>query len=131
MKQISVFLENRKGSLEEVTSLLKDLGINIESFSLADTESFGLLRMVVDNPSQALEGFKEAGIAANVSEVTVVNIPDKAGALHDLIGVIGEFPVEYLYMYSNIKGQSGVVLKLDEKEEAEKLIIDAGYSLRK
>ncbi len=131
MKQISVFLENRKGSLEEVTSLLKDLGINIESFSLADTESFGLLRMVVDNPSQALEGFKEAGIAANVSEVTVVNIPDKAGALHDLIGVIGEFPVEYLYMYSNIKGQSGVVLKLDEKEEAENLIIDAGYSLRK
>ncbi|MHC5136418.1 MAG: ACT domain-containing protein, partial [Planctomycetota bacterium] len=79
--QISVFLENRKGRLSEVCSMLGQADVNIRALTIAETESFGVLRMVVDKPSKAADLFRKNGITANLTDVVAAEVPDKPGGL--------------------------------------------------
>ncbi|MDO5717700.1 MAG: ACT domain-containing protein [Tissierellia bacterium] len=129
IKQLTVFIENRKGSLTKVTGLIKEAGINIISFSLADTENYGLLRMMVSDPNKAHEILKDNNISASLTEVTAVDIKNTPGTLHDLLALIESFDIQYMYVFSNRDDLAGVILKITEKEEAEKLIIESGFKL--
>lgn len=129
MDQLTVFVENKKGSLKRVTKALEEADVNIISFSLADTENYGLMRMIVDDSEKGCRVLRENNIMANVQEVTVVHMPNIPGSLHKLIGLVEDFAIEYLYMFSNSEKISGVVLKIDEFKSAEEKIKEAGYEL--
>ena len=128
-KQLTVFIENKKGSLTEVTKILKDRGINIFSFSLADTENFGLLRMVVTNPEEALEVLKENYFSVSITDVFVVSLKNEPGSLSKILSLIEHLDVQYMYMYANRDDIAGAVFKISQKEEAIKVFEENGYEL--
>ena len=80
-KQLTVFIENRTGRLSEVLGVLKNNNINILSLSLADTTEFGLLRLIVDNAALGKEKLTESGFSSLLSNVSIIQIPHKAGSL--------------------------------------------------
>ena len=121
VKQISVFLENKIGRLAEITSLLGQSGINIRALAIADTAEFGILRMIVDKPEEALKGLKEKGFAAKQTDVIVVKVPDKPGGLARILEILKEsaFNVEYLYAFVKKSGEDAfVVFRIENIDEA-------------
>ena len=87
-KQLTVFIENRTGRLSEVLNVLKTSGVNILSLSLADTTEFGLLRLIVDNPELGREKLIDGGFSSLLSNVSIIKIPHKVGALQELLGAV-------------------------------------------
>ena len=88
MKQLSVFIENREGRLEDVLNLLKEENINIISLSLADTSDYGMLRLIVSDPQKGREALKENGFSATLNDVVAVTLPHKVGALQEILHVL-------------------------------------------
>jgi len=99
LKQLTIFLENKKGSLTEMTRLLSENSINIISFTIAETSGYGLMRMIVDKPEEALKLLKENTYSASLTDVLVVEISTNVGTLNKLIEKLEDFDIEYLYVY--------------------------------
>lgn len=120
VKQLSVFIENREGRLEEVLQVLKDNDINIVSLSLADTSEYGLLRLVVTDPDKGKKALRANGFSAMLTDVLAVRLSNKVGKLQELLGVIGDeqFNVEYMYALSKSKDDAAIVLKTSNLEKA-------------
>lgn len=131
IKQLSVFIENSKGRLEHVTEALKESGINIVSFSLADTSEYGLLRMVVSNPEEGRRVLKEEGFSAMLTDVLAVKIAQKPGTLHEVLKCLfdADISVEYMYTLATAGQDTSIIMKLSEVEEAINLLISNGYGL--
>ena len=89
-KQLTVFIENRNGRLSEVLNVLKENDVNILSLSLADTTEFGLLRLIVDKAQVGKEKLQENGFSSLLSDVSIIEIPHKAGSLQALLKIIDE-----------------------------------------
>ncbi len=115
IKQLSVFLENKTGRLNEVTHILGNAGINISAMSVADTSEFGILRMIVSEPENALAILKEAEFSVRLTEVICLNSPNEPGALARALNILsGESVfIEYLYAYSMDNKTANIVLKPD------------------
>ena len=131
IKQISVFLENRPGTLRELTERLGSNGIDIRELSVADTQNFGIVRMIMrsDVIESAMSLLKEEGYTARMNHVICAEIPDVPGGLGKLLGVIEDAGISVEYMYSfrrNAAGNVLLVLRLSEQEEGCKLLQDAG-----
>ncbi len=125
--QLSVFLENRKGRLAEVCSLLGRHQINIRALTIAETESFGVLRIVVDKPEEAAALLKEHRITANVTNVVAVEVPDKPGGLAGVLKVLADHDVNVEYMYGFVEKASDnalMVFRFDAVEPAIKVLSD-------
>jgi hypothetical protein len=121
VKQISVFLENKKGRLAEVTRVLSREKINIRALSLADTADFGVLRIIVNNPERCLSVLKSGGFVAQVTEVVAVEVQDKPGGLSRILEVLDaeNVNVEYMYAYvEKTKDNAVVICKIDDRERA-------------
>jgi hypothetical protein len=119
--QISIFLENRKGRLFEVTRLLGKSGINIRALNIAETDDFGVLRLVVDKPEEALSVLKTGGFVANTTDIVAVEVPDRPGGLSEVLSVISEkgLNVEYMYGFVEKKtDQALLVFRFDNTEKA-------------
>ena len=99
VKQLSVFIENREGRLEQVTQVLKEQNINILSLSMADTTEYGLLRMVVSNPELARNALREAGFSAMLTDVLAVKLEDQVGELHKMTHILCSQGLNIEYMY--------------------------------
>lgn len=115
IKQLSVFLENKTGRLNEVTQLLGNAGINMSAMSLADTSEFGILRMIASEPEKALSILKVAEFSVRLTDVVCLNSPNEPGALAralDILSGEGVF-IEYLYAYSMDNKTANIVLKPD------------------
>ncbi len=130
-KQLSVFIENRKGRLEETLKVLKDGGINILSLSLADTSEYGLLRLIVGNPEKAKQELNEKGFKAMLTDVLVVKIAHTVGALQELLCALSnsEISVEYMYGLSANGNDSSVVIKTNKIDDAKTIVKEKGLSL--
>ncbi len=115
IKQLSVFLENKTGRLNEVTQLLGNAGINMSAFSVADTSEFGILRVIVSDPEKALTILKEAEFSVRLTDVICLNSPNEPGALARALDILsGENVfIEYLYAYSMNDQSANIVLKPD------------------
>jgi hypothetical protein len=115
IKQLSVFLENKTGRLNEVTQILGNAGINMSAFSVADTTEFGILRMIVSEPEKALSILKEADFSVRLTDVICLNSPNEPGALARALNILsGENVfIEYLYAYSMDNKTANIVLKPD------------------
>lgn len=123
-KQLSVFIENRKGRLGEVLHVLKEKGVNILSMSLADTTEYGLLRLIVNDPERGKTALMEKGFSSMTTDVLVVKIPHAPGSLRDMLEFISEggVSVEYLYGLSIEGDNASVVMKTNDLEKAMQLL---------
>ena len=123
-KQLSVFIENRKGRLSEVLDVLKNNGVNILSMSLADTTEYGLLRLIVNNPELGKQKLTENGFSSLLSDVIILKIPHVVGSLQQLLKAIEEANVNVEYMYGlSIEGADAyVVLKSSNPEDTCKVL---------
>lgn len=129
-KQLSVFIENRQGRLGEVLGVLKKNEINILSLSLADTTEFGLLRLIVSDPSTATEKLVKEGFSAMLSDVLVIKIEHKSGSLQGLLEILSNegINVEYMYGLSVEESDATVVLKASDLKKAEKILAENKYA---
>lgn len=127
-KQLSVFIENRKGRLGEVLSVLKNNDVNILSLSLADTTEYGLLRLIVNNPMLGKNKLSEAGFSTLLTDVLVIKIEHKAGSLQELINTLSVkgVNVEYMYGLSTAKEKAFVVMKTSDVNLAKSVLDECG-----
>ncbi len=127
-KQLSVFIENRKGRLSEVLDVLKEGNVNIISMSLADTTEYGLLRLIVNNPLLGKEKLSSQGFSCLLSDVMILKIPHVSGSLQQLLKVIekADINVEYMYGLSIDKEEAYVVLKASNFNKTEEVLKSIG-----
>ena len=121
VEQISIFLENKPGVLEEATRILKDAGINIRTLSLADTSDFGVLRLIVNDVDRASQVLKEQGFRISRTIVVAVEVPDRPGGLHGILEVLSKngINVEYLYAFVERSGEHAVIIfRFDAPDKA-------------
>ena len=124
--QLSVFLENKKGRLYELTRVLGQAEINIKALTIAESEDFGVLRMVVDKPEEALELLKGEGFTASITDIVAVEVPDRPGGLSAVLKVLDEegVNVEYMYVFVEKKQDKAVVVsRFDDPDRAIALLI--------
>ena len=88
IKQVSVFLENKSGRLNEVTKILSNAEVNISAFTIADTSDFGILRMIVSDPEMACSVLKENDFSVKTTDVVLAKTPNKTGSLSKLLGIL-------------------------------------------
>lgn len=124
LKQLSVFLENREGRLEDVLKVLKESNVNIVSMSLADTSDYGLLRLLVDKPQSGKEALQKEGFSAMLTDVMGVRLSHKVGKLQELLQVIcdSHINIEYMYALSTATDDASVVIKTSDLEKAAALL---------
>jgi len=121
IKQLSVFVENEAGSLAEITAILEQHQIDIRAMSLADTTSFGVLRLIVDRPNDALKAIKNAGFNVSLTDVIAIGVADIPGGLSDSLTILSQNGVVVEYMYAFISRQQGrayVIMRTDNNQRA-------------
>lgn len=130
IKQLSVFLENREGRLDEVLSALGENDVNIVALSLADTSEYGMLRMIVSDPQKGKDVIKAIGVTAMLTDVIALRVPHASGslskAMHQLVE--GEINVEYMYAFANGEDASAV-LKTEEPLRAAEILKKNGFDV--
>ena len=132
VEQISIFLENKSGRLADVTRIVGEGGVNIRALTLADTSDFGILRLIVNDSTRALEILKEAGFTVGMTEVIAIEVPDRPGGLADILDRIGErgINVEYMYAFVEKSGDNAVVIfRFDDLEQAVELLQKEGVTI--
>ncbi len=119
-KQLSIFIENRQGRLEDVLNVLGENQINILSLSLADTSEYGLLRLMVNNPIKAKEALQNQGFSTILTDVLVIKIGHEVGMLHKIVYLLSEenINIEYMYGLSVKEIDATLVLKPSNIEKA-------------
>ena len=130
VQQLSVFLENREGRLDEVLDTLAKGGVNIVALSLADTSEYGMLRMIVSEPHKGRAVLKEAGITAMLTDVVALRVPHATGSLsrtmHQLVD--GEVNIEYMYAFAN-GSDAAAVLKSDDPGRVIDILKGSGFDV--
>ena len=131
INQLSVFLENREGRLEQVLDTLKQKNINIISLSLADTSDYGMLRMIVSEPQVGKDALKEAGFSAMLTPVLAVKLSHQVGQLQILLSEIckADINIEYTYALATGNDDASIVIKPADLEKAAAVLEKTGVEL--
>jgi hypothetical protein len=110
--QLSVFLGNEEGRLSEVMSALAKADINIRALSLADTADFGVLRMIVDRPNEAVTALKKSDIIVKTTDIIAVEVEDAPGGLSKVLNVFkhGKINIEYMYAFVEKNNDNAVLV---------------------
>jgi len=127
IKQISVFLENKKGRLAEVTKLIAEAGIDIRAVSIADTAEFGILRLIVNKPEAAVEAIAKGGFTVKSTDVLAVEIPDKPGSLAKVMEIFEKTGVNIEYLYASLEKDAStavVVFKVEDIEHGMRIAVE-------
>ncbi len=130
--QISTFIENSTGRLEEFTKLLSENGIDLQAITVADTTDFGMVRVVVDQPDFAIKTLRDAGYTTAVTDVLAVAVEDSPGGLTEALAVLRGKAISVEYLYSLVRriGESAVIiLRVSDPENAVYALQDAGITL--
>ena len=134
IKQVSVFLENAPGTLRELTRLLGEGGIDLMALSIADTQNFGIVRIIVTDGQvdPALEILRSNGYTCRVNNVVFAVVEDRPLGLNDLLEKINEIgvSVEYLYSFLRATGENAlIILRLSEQDESVKKLAAKGVKI--
>lgn len=131
IKQLSVFIENREGRLEEVLDVLKKRDVNIVSLSLADTSDYGLLRLLVTKPEEGKAALLENGFSAMLTDVLGIKLRHRVGQLQELLEVICKFHIniEYMYALSTGTDDASIVIKTSDLEKAAEVLKETDVEL--
>ncbi len=127
-KQISVFIENRKGRLGEILDVLKENQVNIISTSLSDTAEYGILRIISDQPQKGKDALSVAGFSGMLTDVFILKIPHIPGGLQSVLRAISEeeLSVEYMYGLSSGGGDASIVVKTSDLKKADEIFAKRG-----
>lgn len=133
IRQLSLFLENRPGQLRFPVKVLGDAGVDILTMSLADTQQFGILRLVVKDADRAKKILADAGVVVNVTDVLAVDVPDRPGGLASVLEAFEKAGLGIEYMYpaeTRERGKTATLLfRLDDPDRAAKLLEANGVKL--
>lgn len=132
LKQVTVFVKNEQGALVDITSTLAAHNVNIRALSIADTEDFGILRLIVNDNDTAVKTLTEEGHLIKVTEVVGVKIGDQPGKLSKALEVLDDAQInmEYLYAFmTRTEKHAYVVLRVADNAAAEKALEDAGFHI--
>ncbi len=108
--QLSVFLENRRGQLNVPCNILAKAGVDIRTLSLADTQQFGILRLIVSDWKRAKEALEANECVVHLNQVVAIEVPDRPGGLSEVLKVIDHAAVDIEYMYAFTLGSGRAVL---------------------
>ena len=132
IKQLTVFVQNKKGTVVAVTDILSKSNINLRALSIAETQDFGILRMIVNDEVKAERVLSENGYLIKVIDVVGVKIGDEPGKLSEALGVLDKanINVEYLYAFmARTERHAYVVLRVEDNEIAESVLKNAGIKI--
>ena len=133
VKQISVFLENRPGCLNEMTQALADANIDLRGLSLAETSDFGIVRLIVDDVLGTATVLKDAGFVASLTDVLAVEVPNVPGGLNKVLTVINSVKINIEYMYAilgNKKSESAyMIFRVNDNEKASSALEREGIKI--
>ena len=132
IKQLSVFVENKQGSLHDITEALAKANINLRSMSVADTSNYGIVRIIADKPDEAKALLDNDGQAANVRLVNAFAVPDVPGGLSQVLKLLEGNGVNIEYMYALITTEAGKaysVMRTGDTEMTDKILTDNGIEL--
>lgn len=121
IKQISVFVENKPGMLAELADVLNNNGINMRALSLAETKDFGIIRLILDDPFNAIRVLKDCGYICSITKVVAIAISNNPGSLGRVMKVLGdnEINVEYTYAFTaGVKDKACMILRVGDNEKA-------------
>ena len=122
--QLSVFIENRQGTVQKVLDLLKEGNIQLIATTIADTTEYGIYRIICSEPTRAYETLKNAGISVNLSDVFAIKLENEVGRAADTIKLFSDAGIEISYLYSFMLGNNGImVFRTDNTERAREIII--------
>ena len=132
VKQLSVFLENRPGTLANLAEILANAKVDLKAMTLADTKDFGIARMIVDDTEKALVALTSAGQTAKVREVCGFKVPDEVGGLARVLKLFAAKGISVEYMYAIITSDAEtahIVARVDDNEAAETVLAENGIEL--
>lgn len=133
IKQLSVFVENKQGALSRIISMLSDSGVNMRAVSIADTQDFGILRVIVDDIDKAAGSLKINNVIVKVNNVIGVELSDRPGSLAEVLNLLnaGGVNVEYMYAFVNPGNNDSayLVLRARHNDRAEKILDENGIKM--
>jgi len=132
IQQLSLFLENKPGHLSAICRTLADAGINVVTLSLADTQQFGILRLIVREWEQARDLLESKGFVVNVREVVATEVDDKPGGVAEILGILekAEVNIEYMYAFTFRRGDRAILIfRFDDLDKAIESLQQAGKNL--
>ncbi len=132
IEQLSLFLENSPGTIQEPCRLLADAGVNIRTLTLADTKEFGILRLIVSDWEKGRQVLQDGGYVVNVTEVVAVEVEDRPGGLVRLLDSLdgGKVNIEYMYAFTfGRKGRAVLIFRFDRPDVAIERLRAAGINV--
>lgn len=123
--QLSIFIENKSGTLVKVLKLLKEEGIQLIASTIADTSEYGICRIICSEPVRAYEVLKNAGVAVSLCEVFALELDDTPGKAADAIELFAREGISIAYLYSFLLGGKGVLIfRTDNTDKAREVIVN-------
>jgi hypothetical protein len=130
IRQLSLFLENRPGQLRVPCKILGEAGIDVLTMSLADTQQFGILRLVVKDYEKARQALEAQGVVVNVTELLAVDVPDRPGGLAGVLEGFEKAGLSVEYMYPYARGPKATLLfRVEDPDRAETALAQHGIQL--
>ncbi|MBQ1986035.1 MAG: ACT domain-containing protein [Clostridia bacterium] len=132
IQQLSVFIENKPGRLAEITEVLANADVDIRAISVADTSDFGILRVIVDRPKEAVIALREHGMTVSLTNVLAVGIPDEKGSFSKVIRILADagIDVEYIYAFvSRDKDKAYVIIRTEKSTRAAEVLVQSGVEI--
>ncbi len=130
--QISIFVENKPGVLVKIMKTLGDAGVDIRALSVADTQDFGILRMITSDNGKAKAALADIGCVTSVTQVIAARVSDTPGATTDMVALLADHGLNIEYMYAFISSKDNrayIVIRIKDTEKAVKVLKDAGVYL--
>ena len=125
MKQLSIFIENKQGTLLTVLNVLKSANIQIIASTISDTQDFGIYRIICDDPERAYVVLGEQGVSVTLTEVFAIQLEDKSGEAARVLALFAEADISIAYMYSFLLSGKGIlVFRSSDTEKTKQVIAD-------
>ena len=125
INQLSIFIENRSGTLIKVLEVLKQSGIQIVASTIADTAEYGIYRLICSEPLRAYEELKKAGIAVAMSDVFAIELDNQPGCAADAVETFSKAGISITYLYSFLLNGKGILIfRTDNADQARQTIIN-------
>jgi hypothetical protein len=130
IRQLSIFLENKSGRLQEVLDVLGNENINIVALTIADTSEYGILRLIVTDPENGYKLLKARGFSVNLTDVLSLSVSHKAGSLSKVLKKFSEenLSVEYMYAFS-LGEKAMIVLRTDNRGKAFEIVEQNNFAV--
>lgn len=129
ISQLSVFVENKQGSMSGIAEVLAEAGIDIRALTIADTTDFGILRLIVRNPEEAKKVLQEKNFVVTINQVVGVEVPDQVGGLARVLRILDDalINIEYMYDFLAIKEEKAyIIIRVENNAKTVELLQSNG-----